>query len=35
VASNRVFAGPGNNAQWSLVEGVAALCRAGTDAGDH
>ena len=25
VASSRVFAGPGNNAQWSLVEGVAAL----------
>ena len=25
VASSRVFAGPGNTAQWALVEGVAAL----------
>ena len=25
VASHRVFAGPGNAAQWALVEGVAAL----------
>jgi protein-tyrosine phosphatase len=25
VASNRVFAGPGNANQWSLVEGVAGL----------
>jgi protein-tyrosine phosphatase len=33
VASNRVFAGPGNNAQWSLVEGVAELSAA--DAEEH
>jgi protein-tyrosine phosphatase len=25
VASNRVFAGPGHGAQWSLVEGVAGM----------
>jgi hypothetical protein len=28
VASNRVFAGPGNAAQWALVDGVAELTRA-------
>jgi hypothetical protein len=30
VASNRVFAGPGNAAQWSLVEGVAELVSRGS-----
>jgi hypothetical protein len=28
VASNRVFAGPGNAAQWALVEGIAAMIQA-------